>query len=190
MVGDKLNSLKQEILKYVGLPYFSNVGRYKNQGENSQVGKGTAKEIALETIRLANAESVQLTDMSPKDIYKFQKKHHLGIDCSGLACHLVNHFFQGNLNPRRTSADMLTSAPISKKIKPASAGTGDLVRQKNGHHVLFIIEKLGNEIFYVDSSIARQGVRYGQVNLNDPQFKYDGFYRVISPQVVPDKSVG
>jgi hypothetical protein len=90
----------------------------------------------------------------------------------------LNFYFGTDLNPRRTSAAMLTSAPYSKKIKPEDANTGDLVRQEDGHHVLFIIEKLDDEIFYVDSSRSKKGVRYGQFNITDKSFKHDGIFRV------------
>jgi len=160
MAGTKLIS---EIEKYLGLPYFINVGKYKNSGENALVGKGSAKEIALATIEFANKENVKLIDLTAAQIYKFQKKHHLGIDCSGLACHLSNYLFDLNLNPRRTSADMLTSAPLSIKINNQDARPGDLIRQKNGHHVLFVVEKNNNHIIYVDSSEKGRGVRYGKI---------------------------
>jgi len=177
MVGDKLTLLKVEIQKYLGLPYFTNKGKFKNSGSNAFVGKGTAKEIALETIDLANQQNIKLIDFSAKDIYNFQKKNHLGIDCSGLACHLLNFYFDTDLNPRRTSADMLTSPPLSKKIDDPTSG--DLVRQKNGKHLLFILEKIGDTITYIDSSLKGRGVRVGSFSLLDPKFKHNGFYRLL-----------
>jgi hypothetical protein len=74
---------------------------------------------------------------------------------------------------------MLTSTPISKEIKPNEIKTGDLVRQKNGHHVLFIIEKQGNIIKYVDSSFSGRGVKYGQTDLTNKSFIHQGFFRLI-----------
>jgi hypothetical protein len=177
MVGDKLTLLKAEIQKYLGLPYFTNKGKYKNFGANAFVGKGTVKEIALETIDLANRQNIKLLDLSALQIYKFQKKNHLGIDCSGLACHLLNLYFDTKLDPRRTSADMLTSSPLSQKIDDPT--TGDLVRQKDGKHLLFIVEKIGDTINYVDSSLTGRGVRAGSFSLHDPSFKHNGFYRLL-----------
>lgn len=177
MAGDKLILLKIELQKYLGIPYFTNKGKFKNSGSNVFVGKGSAKEIALETVALANAQNIKLLDLSTAQIYNFQKKNHLGIDCSGLACHLLNFYFETNLDPRKTSADMLTSAPLSTHIEKPM--TGDLVRQKNGKHLLFVIETIGDTVHYIDSSLEGRGVRLGSFSLTDKTFKYDGFYRLL-----------
>jgi hypothetical protein len=178
MAGNKLTDLKNETTHYLGIPYFSNTGKYKNNGDNVLVGKGTAKEIALKTIEFANAENVKLSELSSDQIYNFQKKHHLGIDCSGLACHLLNFYFNTHLDVRKTSADMLTSSPLSQKIDIQLATTGDLVRQKNGRHLLFIIEKINNTIYYIDSSLLGRGVHYGQFDLIDKNFPHQGIFRL------------
>lgn len=178
MVRIKLEELRREILKYIGIPYFINRPKIISS-ENVLVGKGTAKEIALKTVEYANQENVKLLDLSPQQLYNFQKKHHLGIDCSGLACHLLNFYFGTKLNSRRTSADMLTSSPLSQKINSQDLTTGDLVRQKNGHHVLFVIEKIDNKIIYVDSSQQGRGAHYGEFQLDDSNFPNDGFYRLL-----------
>ena len=73
---------------------------------------------------------------------------------------------------------MLTSAPLSQEIKSEEIKTGDLVRQKNGHHVLFIIEKEDNKILYVDSSREGRGVKYGVADLTDKSFENQGFFRL------------
>jgi hypothetical protein len=73
---------------------------------------------------------------------------------------------------------MLTSAPISKEIKSDEIKTGDLVRQKNGHHVLFIIEKQGNIITYIDSSREGRGVKFGKADITNKDFQHDGFFRL------------
>ncbi len=176
-------AFKNEINKYLGLPYFKNAGKYKNHGSNAYVGKGDAKEIALATIELANKENIKLLDLSTKQIYNFQKKHHLGIDCSGLACHLLTYY--GSLinkkvilNPRNTSADMLTSPPLSSRIDPELIESGDLVRQKNGAHVVIIIDKHKDTITYVDSSFANRGVKQGAIKYPDPEFFKDGVFRL------------
>lgn len=178
MVGTKLEELKLEISHYIGIPYFSNVGKHKNNGENVLVGKGTAKEISLKTIEYANLENIKLNSLTALQIYQFQKKHHLGVDCSGLACNLLNFYQNADLNVRKTSADMLTSNPLSKIIDVNRATTGDLVRQKNGHHVLFVIEKIGNTIHYVDSSILGKGVKYGNFDITDQLAINQGVYRI------------
>ena len=178
MVRTKLE-LQQEIEKYIGLPYSKNILKdRKIIKEQFLGGKGNCLQIATETIRLAQKQKIDLTKLNNQEFYNFQKKNHIGIDCSGLACQLLNFYFNSELNPRKTSANMLTSTPTSKEIKPNEIQTGDLVRQKNGHHVLFIIEKDDNKIFYVDSSREGRGVRCGQANLNDKSFKHQGFFRL------------
>ena len=83
-------------------------------------------------------------------------------------------------NIRRTSADMLTSSPLAKKIKLKDVQTGDLIRQKNGHHLLFIIDKEGDIINYIDSSREGRGVKFGQYNIKDKTFENQGIYRLSS----------
>lgn len=179
MVRTKLE-LQQEIEKYIGLPYSKNILKDgKIIKEQFLGGKGNCRQIATETIRLAQKQKIDLIKLNNQEFYNFQKKNHIGIDCSGLACQLLNFYFNSDLNPRKTSANMLTSAPISKKIKSSEIKTGDLVRQKNGLHVLFIIEKQGDIINYVDSSREGRGVRHGQTNLTDKSFKHQGFFRII-----------
>ncbi|MDD4785331.1 MAG: hypothetical protein PHH12_02645 [Candidatus Shapirobacteria bacterium] len=181
MVRNKLDLLKQEIQCYIGLPYSKNILKDGKVIKERFLGaKGNCRQIATETIRLAQNKKIDLTKLNNQEFYNFQKKHHLGIDCSGLVCQLLNFHFQANLDPRKTSAAMLTSAPISKEITNLNnLQTGDLIRQKNGHHVLFIIEKKANTIYYVDSSIEGRGVRYGQFDLTDKDFSHQGFYRLL-----------
>lgn len=178
MARTKLEELRLEVLKYIGLPYFINIPKISSS-ENALVGKGSAKEIALKTIEYANDENIKLIDLDPKQIYSFQKKHKLGIDCSGLACQLLNFFFDTNLDVRKTSANMLTSSPLSQQIDAKDLKTGDLIRQKDGKHVLFVIEKIGDKVIYVDSSRDRRGVHYGEFNLTDKKFPNNGFFRLL-----------
>jgi len=178
MVRTKLDSLRQEILKYIGLPYHTNIPKIISR-DNVLVGKGNAKEIALKTIELANLNNLKILDLSPQQIYNFQKKNKIGIDCSGLVCHLLNFYFDTKLNVRRTSADMLTSAPLSQPIEIKNLKTADLIRQKKGHHVLFVIEKIGDKVIYVDSSRIGRGVHYGEFDITDKTFKYDGVFRLL-----------
>lgn len=178
MVGNKLDLLNSEIQKYLGIPYFKNTGKHQNHGPNVFVGKGTAHEIALETINLANQNNLRLVDLSAQQIYNFQKKHHLGIDCSGLVCHLLNFLFNKELNPRTTSADMLTSPPLAQQINASQIEIGDLIRQKNGHHVLLVTNIFGDKISYIDSSLLGRGVRLGIANIQDKDFRHEGIFRI------------
>lgn len=187
MVRTKLvEKLKKEIDRYVGLPYMTNIIRDgKIIKERVLGGKGNWQEIQKESKKIAKIERIDLSKLNGQKLYNFQKKHKIGIDCSGLASQLL--IFLGkiqhkkiNLNVRKTSANMLTSSPLSKKINDyQQIQTGDLVRQKNGHHLLFIVEKKGNKIFYVDSSFWGRGVRYGEADLNNQSFDNQGIYRLL-----------
>ena len=186
MVGNKLKKLTKEIDRYIGLPYMINIIRDGKVIKERFLGaKGHWKEIQKETKKVAKKEHVNLKKLTKKQIYNFQKKHKIGIDCSGLATQLLNFYGKMlrkkiNLNPRKTSADMLTSSLLSKKIEDFDTiQTGDLIRQKNGHHVLFIINKEGKTIDYVDSSFWGRGVKYGQVDITDPTFDNQGVYRLF-----------
>ncbi len=180
MVGNQLKTLSQEIEHYLDLPYSKNILKDgKIIKERVLGGKGHWSDIQKETQKIAKQEKIDLSKLNKQQLYNFQKKHHIGIDCSGLICQLSNFYFKTNLIPRKTSANMLTSDPISKKVNLDDIQTGDLIRQKNGHHALFVIEKHGNIIKYVDSSRENRGVKYGQFNLQDKSFKYQGFYRLF-----------
>lgn len=187
MVGSKLTEkIKQEADHYLDLPYMINILRDgKIIKERFQGGKGHWKDIEKETQRLAKLEQINLKKLNPRQLYNFQKKHKIGIDCSGLASQLLIYYGKLlgrkiTLNPRKTSADNLTSLPLSQKITDFDdIQTGDLIRQKNGHHVLFIIERKGKLINYIDSSFDNRGVKYGQVNLTDPLFDNQGIFRLV-----------
>ncbi len=186
MVGTKLNKLKQEINHYLGLPYMINILRNNQVVKERFLGaKGNWQQIESETQKIAQNKNVQLTNLTPSQLYNFQKKHHLGIDCSGLASNLLIFYAnligkKINLNVRHTSANHLTSNILSKKIdRFDDIQTGDLVRQKNGHHVLFIIEKKGNTVYYVESSLKNRKVSLGQFDLNDKSFDNQGIYRLF-----------
>lgn len=178
MARTKLEELRAEIIKYIGVPYHINVPKIISS-ENVLLGKGNAKEIALKTIEYANKENIKLIELTPKQIYSFQKKHKLGIDCSGLVCQLLNFYFDTKLDVRKTSADMLTSSLLSQQIDIKDLKTGDLIRQKDGKHVLFVIEKIGDKVIYVDSSRDGRGVRYGEFDITDKNFPNNGFFRLL-----------
>jgi len=163
MVRSKLN-------EYLGLPYFTNIGRHKViSSNNALVGKGSAKEIALQTIEFANQQNIKLLNFSSKQIYNFQKKNHLGIDCSGLVCHLLDLKY----DVRKTSANMLTSSPISSPVTKLQPN--DLIRQKNGKHVLLVLEVNKDLVTYIHSSKDTKGVVVETKNIKD--IPNDGFWR-------------
>jgi len=154
MVRAKLiENLRQEINHYIGIPYFSNTQKLAR--DNLFVGKGHWQEI-----RTVSSD------------YNFLKKNHIGIDCSGLVCHLLNFYFNSNLDVRKTSASMLTSPPISEKVNSTTTiQTGDLIRLDSGRHIIFIIEKIGNIINYVHSSDRTKirGVHLGTITITKPE---------------------
>ena len=178
--------LKEEINKYLGIPYFINNPKIPSSPLNAFVGKGNSLEIAQATISTAQKLNVDLIRMNNRQIYNFQKKNHIGIDCSGLAYHLLNFIYKYKTNKlledcligtdnkpgvRRLSANLLTSPPNASPVTDYSQiRTGDLIRMDNGNHVIIIIEKIGNKIHYVHSSdrTLNRGVHLGSITLNDP----------------------
>lgn len=178
MARPKLAELTAKISEYIGIPYFLNHPDNPHQTENVLVGKGTAADIALKTIEYANQEKVNLRQLSSSQFYNFQKKHHLGIDCSGLVYHLLEIFnpqldqdfvgTEGKRGVRRLSARLLTSPPNSFPVTDITqATTGDLIRTDSGKHVLFIIEADSQHLHYVHSSHRTKikGVHYGQITI-------------------------
>lgn len=164
MVRDKLN-------EYLGLPYFINIGKHKVlSANNALIGKGTAKEIALQTIEYANIQKIDLLKLNNRQIHNFQKKNHLGIDCSGLICNLLELKY----DVRKTSADMLTSLPISKPVKKLQPN--DLIRQKDGKHALLVLDVNKDLITYTHSSRDTFGVVIETKKLSD--IPNDGFWRI------------
>jgi hypothetical protein len=173
MVGTKLDLLKQEIKNYLDIPYFINLPKPQEKKSNLFSGKGTWQEIK-----------------AISSDYKTLKKQKIGLDCSGLAVHLLNIFFNINLDVRHTSANMLTSPPLSKPITDFnSIQTADLIRTKNGHHVIFIIEKIDNILSCVDSSREGRGVRLQNIPLSAIS-QTNGVFRLIFPQPALDTAKG
>jgi hypothetical protein len=181
-----INSLLEEAGHYLNLPYMSNCLKdNKIVKERFLGGKGHWQQLQQQSQKIAQENDLNLKNASKQEIYNLQKKNQIGIDCSGLVTQLL--IFYGNLinqkidlNPRKTSADMLTSSPLSKEItnnqniKPA-----DLIRQKDGHHLLFVLQKKGQIIKYIESSQEKRGVKYGQFNLSDKTFPNQGIYRLL-----------
>ncbi len=141
------------IPKYLGIPYYSNIHHLKSDNI-ALLGKGNYKEIA-------------------KAQKEFPQRR-IGIDCSGLVCQLLNL-----PNPRRTNANMLTSAPLSHPIDIKDIKSGDLIRQKKGHHVVLVIKKIGDEIEYIESSRKKGGVVKNTISIHDPEFFKEGVFRLF-----------
>jgi hypothetical protein len=195
MVRTKLDLLKQEITHYLGLPYWKNSWSHlvlKQEGPFA--GKGTYWEIDQATQAAAEKEHLDLNKLNQSQIYNLRKRNHIGIDCSGLCYHLLNKLDQlnggqgilykmtgvdkpfGTLGVRSVSAHELTHPQNSLKIKDYSTiQTGDLIRLNGGKHVIFIIEKKGNIIYYVNTSnqTKYRRVHLAKITIVNPQKSLD-----------------
>ncbi|MCA9390313.1 hypothetical protein KC571_02810 [candidate division WWE3 bacterium] len=147
----------------VPIPYVLGYGRWQFHKTS---GKGSVEEIRNELKRRAATQSVDLKTLSAGQIFKFMKENKIGIDCSGLAYHLLNAYifelthqplsdfivrFGGTLGQfekkflqykrqRRINAATLTSDNNSREIpKAAEIRIGDMVRiRKDLDHILVI----------------------------------------------------
>ena len=188
MAGIELDLIKSEIYKYLGIPYWSN--KLKDGviiEEGILGGKGTCEQIAQATIDIAKTQKIDLLKLDSIEIHNFQKKNHIGIDCSGLVYHLVDKLYfyktgssvfdhlvgtDNQHGPRRVSSNLFTDKINARKIDDYNdIKTGDLIRINQGRHVIFIINKEKNQINYVHSSDKTKisGVHLGQVTIVDPQ---------------------
>lgn len=96
-----MNSLSpqaQEVVeKYLSLPigngcptpYFNNKRKKVRAGLRALIGKGRPEEIAEEAEMFSIRERVGIKKMSSNELKKFLVDHNLGIDCSGLAYHVL-----------------------------------------------------------------------------------------------------
>jgi len=196
MVRTKLDKLKQEINHYLGIPYYIN----KTDSQNvSLVGKADHKQINLATQKVAKSENLNLTKLSSQDIYRLQKRHHIGIDCSGLVYHLLDFYYKQNTGksiqnlvigtddktgPRRINAYMFSHPQNSHLIKDFSQiKTADLIVTNHRKHILFVVDINKNQISYVHSSQKTKirGVHYGRLTITHPQkdLTYQQFYETL-----------
>jgi len=174
---------KKEITLYLGIPYFINTPQNPYQKLNAQVGKGNRQQIKKYSQRVAQKENINFDTLTPLQRYRFQKKHHIGIDCSGLAYHLVVDFLyktkynqsirphlvgtQNKDGPRKISAHLLTSPPNATPVTDRQkTQIGDLLRTNKGKHVLIIYKKTKNKIYYIHSSPRHRGVRTGIITIS------------------------
>jgi len=220
MVRTNLDKLKQYIDSYIGIPYWSNQLKNGIIVDNGPYGgKGTANQISQITPKKNSHNQIEA--------YRYRKKHHIGLDCSGLAYHLLNFWYklhtkssiekkivgtQGKFGPRRVNVKMLSNPQNSIKVNNLEAiRTADLIVINGQKHVLFVVDRVDNQIFYVHSSqkTKKNGVYYGSIRLTNPdqplnyqQFsditktnipyqrlfhvnQGDGVYRLISLQSIP-----
>jgi hypothetical protein len=164
------------INQYLNLPYRINKP-YLKSDNNALVGKGSIQEIIETTKQFAKKQNIDLTQLSDKELYNFRKKNNIGIDCSGLVCNLL-----GIKNKRKTDANMLTSTPLSTKIKLENIKKGDLIRQKQGKHVLLVTQVTPQNIEYIHSSRENRGVKIQKTSKNNLDFFKEGIWRITSLQ--------
>ncbi|MFA6602865.1 MAG: hypothetical protein WCT01_03615 [Candidatus Shapirobacteria bacterium] len=190
MVRSKLSLLLGEIKHYIGMPYARNV--WKNGALESEAvfgGKAKWTELVYATNCAATLEKLNLQELSPSQIYNLQKRHKIGIDCSGLTYHLSDYWDQlhggsgilfkvvssvtnqGRLGPRSLSANQLTLPHNSLPITDLNlVKTGDFIRMDKGRHIVFVTQKLPTKIIYINSSnrTTTRGVHFGQITLTHP----------------------
>ncbi len=170
-------------------PYFMNTPGRK--GRRVSVGKGKAKELERETMRLAKKHNFDLASASAEQIRDFMVSHQLGIDCSGFVAwashahslHLTGKSLSSSIifkgNPLRVllakrfrpienvSARLLTDDINADTINDVRAVLpGDIIRTLNGNHVLLIVEvgytkRREPMYFKYVNSTEFGGVKYG-----------------------------
>ncbi|HEY4504696.1 MAG TPA: hypothetical protein VJI73_02910 [Candidatus Paceibacterota bacterium] len=74
----------------VRTPYYNNKHKGVRMGLPALVGKGTPKEIAEEALIYATREKIDLASLDTESKQRFLVDHSLGIDCSGLAYHILD----------------------------------------------------------------------------------------------------
>jgi hypothetical protein len=149
--------------RHVVAPYFMNEPGRK--GRRVSVGKGTARALERETIRLAKRHRLELQSATSDQIRQFMIDHKLGIDCSGLVAWILYEIlrekngqslwrtikFSGSLPRRKLARHLRPVENISARLLtgPRNAVVirdlrdvrpGDLIRSLNGNHVILITE--------------------------------------------------
>lgn len=79
-------------------PYYNNKRKRVRMGLRVEIGKGSPKEIAEEATLYSLKEKVDLSKMTAEQIRSYLVEHNLGIDCSGLAYHILNAEFLSKHN--------------------------------------------------------------------------------------------
>ncbi len=81
----------------VSCPYFNNRRAKVRGGLRVLIGKGTPKDIVEEARLITLREKIDITELDKENLKKFLVDHNLGIDCSGLAFHVLNTELKGRL---------------------------------------------------------------------------------------------
>lgn len=149
----------------VRAPYFINTKRRKDL--RSLVGKGTPEEMVLETKVWSQVRGLNLHSANASEIRELMLQVGIGIDCSGLVVHALNHYFRKHrrnffgklkfsqqgvrarlarwLRPvENIGANDLTSNLNCHVVSVQEVRPGDLLRgvgkQRNAYHVAIVVE--------------------------------------------------
>lgn len=82
---------------FVNCPYYNNRRAGMRAGLRVLVGKGSVDDIVEEATLIALREKIDLKKLDANGLKKFLVDSHLGVDCSGLAYHILD----AELNSRR-----------------------------------------------------------------------------------------
>lgn len=156
--------------KNVSVPYFNNRKHAVRGALRVMVGKGTPEEIVDETILFGLREKKDLKNFTDEEMKKFLVDHNLGIDCSGLAYHILSaeceaqgkgkikkyiHFLTKNplrkliaelRSVENTGVTVLADNKNSTVVKMSEVSPGDMIiflnagRDQKFHHILIIHE--------------------------------------------------
>ena len=179
-----LNKAYQQFLldlggKKVPTPYRINV---PFQPDRRLYGKSDAKQLTQDSKDISQEKGFDLNSASVEEIRKFMEENWLGIDCSGLAYHLLDNLLkktgQGKMQkigfPKASSTNVakLTAPEFTEKVEGwEQVKPGDLIRlnSENADHILIVLNselKTRNSyITYVHSSgiTKTTGVHTGEI---------------------------
>jgi len=151
--------------KKVHCPYYINVRKVR-MGLRVLIGKGSPDEIIQESLIYEKLRNVDFKSMSIHEIREFLVKRHIGIECSGFICQVLDymlrkqkkkHIWKYLIYPKtgiyrriarflrpieNIPAEMLTNDTNSKPVKNLNnMKPGDIIRLKGlrgGYHVMLI----------------------------------------------------
>jgi len=147
-VGQKVidSYLNMSIInKVIVCPYYTNLKK-ERAALRVFLGKGSAQEIINEVKFLSQKEDVDLARFSEERLYRFMVEHNLGIDCSGLATHVLRMIY------REKGVDILGKIKIVSffknpwrwlvsRLRPIeNIGVRVLTREENS----FLLESFGD----------------------------------------------
>lgn len=180
----------------VRCPYFINLGGYLKDAVHA--GKGSPEEIEA----LVNSMT---KESDPVKLRRLMNENGIGVECSGFIYNVYDYWLRKEekgtladylpavniLNPRKylsrrfkpknsMGADEFTRPPFSDAINIRNVEPGDLIRTRNGRHVLLIVEveyenDVPRRLFYAQSNRytddakkdEKNGVRKGVIELDE-----------------------